>query len=127
MTGVDVLLFASLFFSPWLIRVTPDKWINLPNKEYWLKTENRGKAMAMLSTELYKFGVLIFTFMFVVGLLVLQANLSDPVLLRGDLFWPPFVFIMIYSVYWTVRIYWIFRVPEEGGEEQQGSRREMGL
>ncbi|MFK5923083.1 MAG: DUF1648 domain-containing protein [Verrucomicrobiota bacterium] len=113
MTGVDVLLFASFFFVPQLMRVTPDRWVNLPNKDYWLKDENRSRAVMMLNEQMYKFGTLMFAFMFVVGLLVLQANLSDPVRLRGDLFWPPFVFIMLYSVYWTVRIYRIFRVPEE--------------
>lgn len=113
MTGIDVLLFASFFFVPQLMRVTPDKWVNLPNKDYWLKDENRSKAMTMLCDQLYKLGALMFVFMFSVGLLVLQANLSDPVLLREDLFWPPFIFIMLYTVYWTVKIYRIFRIPEE--------------
>jgi len=116
MTGIDVLLFALFYFMPHLMRITPDKWINLPNKDYWLKEENRARAMVTLSDQLYKLGVIMFVFMFVVGLLVLQANLSDHVRLREDLFWPPFVFIMVYTVYWTVKIFRLFRVPKEEGE-----------
>ncbi len=113
MTGVDMVLFVAFFFAPGLMRVTPDRWVNLPNKDYWLQDENRAKSMTMLCEQLYKLGALMFAFIFVVGLLVLQANMSDPVLLREDLFWPPFIFIMLYSVYWTVRVYRIFRVPKE--------------
>jgi len=113
MTGIDVLLFAAFFFVPQLMRITPDRWVNLPNKDYWLRDENRGKMEAILSDQLYKYGTLMFAFMFVVGLLVLQANLSDPVRLRGDLFWWPFGFIMAYTVYWVVKIYTVFRVPKE--------------
>lgn len=113
MTGIDVLLFASFFFVPQLMRATPDRWISLPNKDYWLKDENRGRAMTILCDQLYKLGALMFAFMFVVGLLVLQANLSEPVRLREDLFLWPFGFIIAYTLYWTVRIYLVFRVPKE--------------
>lgn len=116
MAGTDVLLFASFAFLPQLMRITPDKWINLPNKDYWLKEENRDRAVAMVGDQLFKLGAVMFAFMFVVGLLSLQANLSDPVLLREDLFWPPLVLVLAYTVYWTVGIYRMFRVPEEGGE-----------
>jgi len=112
MTGVEVMLFAIFFFVSRLLRITPDRWISLPNKDYWLKDENRGRMEAILSDELHKYGALMFVFMFVVGLLTLQANLSDPVQLREDLFWPPFICIMAYSLYWTVRMFWIFRVPK---------------
>ncbi len=112
MTGIDVLLFVSFFFVPQLMRITPDRWVNLPNKDYWLKDENRGKMETLLYGEIYKFGAIIFAFMFVVGLLVLQANFSDPVQLNESLFWPPFIFIMVYSLYWTVRIYRVFRIPK---------------
>lgn len=112
--GIDGLLFALFYFMPQLMRIIPDKWINLPNKDYWLQEGNRDRAVAMVGAQLYKLGAVMFAFMFMVGLLVLQANLSDPVLLRDDLFWPPFIFIMGYTLYWTVGIYRIFRVPEGG-------------
>lgn len=120
MTGIDVLLFSIFFFMPQLIRLTPDRLVNIPNKDYWLRDENRGRMEDILASELYKYGTTMFVFMFVVGLLVLQANLSDPVQLREDLFWPPFIGIMVYSMYWTVRMFMVFRVPEEGKAAEHG-------
>ncbi len=113
MSGIDVLIFASFFFTPHLIRITPPRWINLPNKQYWLKEENRGKMESMLTSHLYQFGTLTFIFMLIVGLLALQANLSDPVRFREDLFWWPFGLYMAYIAYWTVKIMLVFRVPKE--------------
>ncbi|MFC1497726.1 DUF1648 domain-containing protein [Verrucomicrobiota bacterium] len=113
MSGVNVLILASFLFTPQLLRITPTRWINLPNKEYWLKEENRGRTESMLATQLYQFGTLTFMFMFIMGLLSLQANLSDPVRLRENLFWWPFGFYIAYTVYWTVKLMLMFRVPKE--------------
>jgi len=110
--GVNVLVFASFFFTPYLLRVTPSRWINLPNKEYWLRVENKPRMESMFTVHMYQFGTLTFVFMFLVGLLVLQANLADPVRLREDLFWWPFGLYMTYTVYWTVKILLVFRVPK---------------
>lgn len=113
MSGVNVLIFVSFFFTPYLIHITPPRWINLPNKQYWLKEENRGKMESILASQLYQFGTLTFILMFIVGLLALQANLSTPVRFREDLFWWPFGLYMAYSVYWTVKIILAFRIPKE--------------
>jgi len=115
MSGVNVLIFVSFFFVPRLIRSTPSQSINLPNKEYWLKEENRGRMEAMLTAHLYRFGTLTFVFMFLVGSLALHANLSNPVRFREDLFWWPFGLYMAYAVYWTVNISLAFRIPGKEG------------
>jgi uncharacterized membrane protein len=111
MTGVDMLLFVSLFFSPLLIRRMPARWINLPNKDYWLKDENRSVTEALLSGQLFRFGTVTFVFMFIVGLLALQANLATPVRFREEIFWWPLGLFMAYVAYWTVNIMRRFRVP----------------
>ena len=113
MTGVNLLIFVSFFFTPHLIRITPSRWINLPNKEYWLREENKKRMESMLTAHMYPFGTLTFVFMFLVGLLALQANLSNPIRLREDLFWWPFGFYMAYTAYWTIKIMLVFRVPKE--------------
>ncbi|NQU41388.1 MAG: DUF1648 domain-containing protein [Lentisphaerae bacterium] len=112
MTGVDLLIFASFFFTPHLLRITPSRWINLPNKEYWLKDENKAKMESMLTAHMYQFGTLTLVFMFLVGLLALQANVADPIRFREDLFWWPFWLYMSYTAYWTVKLVRAFRVPE---------------
>jgi hypothetical protein len=111
MSGIHILIFASFFFVPNLLRTTPDRWISLPNREHWLKDENRGRMESILTVQLYQFGTSTLVFMFVVGLLVLHANLSNPVRLREDLFWWAVGFYLAYTAYWTLKTMLAFRKP----------------
>jgi uncharacterized membrane protein len=114
MVGANGILFLALCFVPSLIRRTPARWINLPNREYWLREENRSKMTSLLSEMLYQFGTLTFIFMFVVGLLSLQANLSNPVRLQENLFWWPLGMYLACAVIWMLRLIRIFRIPKGG-------------
>ena len=84
MTGVHLLILASFGCTPLLLRKTPDRWINLPHKDYWLRPENRDRVEGMIMAPLYQFGAATFAFMFAIGLLALQANLSPPPVLREE-------------------------------------------
>ena len=55
MTGINILIFASFFFTPQLIRISPTRWISLPNKEYWLREENKARMSAILTGHMYQF------------------------------------------------------------------------
>lgn len=112
LAGVHTLVFASLFFSTKLMRIFPRKYINIPNKTYWIRDENWSKAESILTKAMYSFGTAIFVFMFILGLLALQANLSTPVMFREDLFWWPFGIFMVFTVCWTIRLMTRFKVPE---------------
>ncbi len=112
MAGMNAIVFVSLFFSPRLIRTASARWINIPNKEYWLKEENRNRAESVLSGQMCRFGTVLFAYLFMVGVLALQANLSTPVRLREDLFWWPFGLFMAYVAYWTVNLLRSFRIPK---------------
>ena len=111
MGGVNVLLFVSLWFLPVLVRRLPAKYINLPNKGYWSRDENKERTILIFSREMHLFGVAVFIFMFVVALLALQANLSTPVKLREDLFFGALALFMIFMIYWSIRLIRKFRIP----------------
>lgn len=111
MAGVHVLIFVSLFFSTKLIRIFPRKYMNIPNKDYWIQDEKWAEAETILTKEMYLFGTVIFIFLFIVDLLALQANLSTPVKFREDLFWWPFGLFMAYTIYWTIRLMIRFKIP----------------
>lgn len=76
MAGVQVLVFLSVLFSAKILRKLPKSLINLPNKDYWLKGENISKTETIISHETLLFGTATLVFLFVVGLLALEANLS---------------------------------------------------
>ncbi|MCF7847483.1 MAG: DUF1648 domain-containing protein [Kiritimatiellales bacterium] len=109
----ELVLFCSLYFTPLVVLKIPARWINLPNKNYWLTEKNRPKAAAMITGLMWQFGTAMFLFLFFTGVLALQANLSDPVRFNEQLFMPVFVLFMLYSAYWCLRIVLTFRIPDE--------------
>lgn len=112
MVGLDALILLLFLFTPLMIRRTPARWINLPNKAYWLGEENRNRMELILTRRLDQFGAVTFLLLFLLGLLVLQANLSNPVHLREDILWWGMGAYVIYSVGWTLRLKRDFRVPK---------------
>ncbi len=112
MAGSCTLVFVIFFFIPYLIHKIPPRFINVPNKEYWMKPENKSKMYAMLSESCFKFGIATLTFFFFMELLALKANLEKPVHLLEDFFYWIFGFYMAYTLFWTVRIIQIFRIEE---------------
>lgn len=118
MGGTHIFLFCALYFSPHFIFVFPCRWINLPNKDYWLQPAMRPQAKAKISLLIWQFGVALFAFLFVVGVLSLQANLAKPVRLNEAVFIPAFVTFLIYTVWWTIVFFRAFRLPREkdGGQ-----------
>ena len=113
MSGTNTLMFVIFYFAPALIRKTPARWVNLPNKNYWLKDENRAGMEKILAGQLHLFGSATLLFMFMIGLLALQANLSNPVRLREDLFFWVLGIYLVYTVYWTIKLIMAFRLPKK--------------
>jgi len=114
MSSVHLLILFSIYFSPSLAFLLPAKWINLPNKEYWLMPVNRSRALEMLRGLLWRFGIAIFLFFLVIGLLAIQANMAKPVRLNEAIFLPAFGAFVVYVVYWTIVFYRAFRLNGEG-------------
>jgi hypothetical protein len=113
MTGTHVLLFVSFYFAPHLTLVFPRKLISLPNKEYWLDPERLPATRQKISTAMYRIGVAYFGFMFFLGLLVLDANRSDPVAIDLTLAYAALGLLLGYTTWWTIRFYVAFRLPPE--------------
>lgn len=111
MTSVHVLIFCTFYFLPRLLFLIPARWINLPNKDYWLQPENLPQTQKTFSHLMWQFGIAMFLFLLIVGLLSLQANLSSPVRLNLTIFYPALVIFLIYTIWWTIGMYRAFRLP----------------
>jgi len=109
--GTHAFVFCSLYFSPKFLAVAPSKWISLPNRDYWLSSQQRSRAVEMFSHYMWQFGAAIFLFMFFVGLLTLRANLSDPVRLDEGALLTAVVIFFAYTAYWLVALLRAFRAP----------------
>ncbi len=111
--GTNMFLFFSLYVTPRLVFMFPAKWINLPNKGYWLRLENKAHTVARFSSLMWKFGIALFLFLFVVELLAIEANLSQLVRLNEKLFFSALILFLLYTVYWCIKLFRSFRLPRE--------------
>jgi uncharacterized membrane protein len=109
--GTHIFLFVLLFLSGRLTLVLPARWVNLPNKQFWLQEANKARALTMIESRTLGMGTALFALFLGVGVLTVQANLSDPVRLDLRLFLPLMGLFLLYTVGWVVQFYRAFRVP----------------
>jgi len=113
--AIEVLLFLLLLFAPGLNTRLPAWMVNLPNKAYWLREENRPALKAKLGRVTAQIGTALYAFLFCAGLLAIEANLARPVrLLKGPFFVALGLFLG-YTALWSIALFWSFRVPDDGG------------
>jgi len=111
--GVHCLVFFSLYLAPGLLAKVPAKWINLPNRDFWLRPEHRAQAMALFAQHLWRFGTVLFLFMLLAGLLTLKANLSEPVRLDERALLLGLAGFLAYTLFWVVALLRAFRIPRD--------------
>ena len=109
--GINLLLFVILLLLPVIIKRLPDSEIHLPNRGYWLNSENRGRTMEVIAREIHLYGFSLFLFMSCTTILMIHANLSDPVRQGPWLFLPLVALFTGFSIYWAIRLKRRFHLP----------------
>jgi len=118
---LEVPFFLLFYYAPVLTGGDIKKYLNVPNKEYWLRDDNLALFHRKFGTSMAEYGVALFVLLFGVKLLTLQANLSDPVRLDGSLFMVLFVLFMSYTLWWLVRLVRGFAVPTDPRSDRSAS------
>lgn len=111
--GIQVVLFVTIYFGSRMSLGLHGRWVNLPNKSYWLREENLPRAQERVASTMMEFGTALMLLLFVVGILTIKANLSDPVRLDNELFWPGFILLMAFVLYWCIKFLILFRIPKQ--------------
>jgi len=111
--GVQVSLFCVFYFMDRIMFWFPVRWVNLPNRTYWLAPERREETREKLSAFMLPFGIAFFLFFMAMNALTFHANLSDPVRLDMRFFWACFILFLAYTVYWCVRLCLEWRIPDQ--------------
>ena len=106
------VLNGSFALAPRLLDGVPAKYISLPNRDFWLLDENRPEANRRMGNIMYTFGAATGLLMLGVLILLIAANLSDPVRLDGRIFLVMFISYLAYTAWWLVRVFTAFRIPE---------------
>ena len=111
---LETVLFLLFWFAPLLPLGVPPRFVNVPNKDYWLREENRPAFRRRFQQLMDRFGTAFFLFFLLIGVLTIQANISQPVRLNERAFLMALVLFLGYTAVWTFRLFRSFRVPEEG-------------
>jgi len=111
MLGVQTFMLILFLAMPAIVPKVPRSLVNLPNKDYWLREENRPALRAKLRAFSYEMGIALLALLFAAGLLTLQANLSDPVRLNPAIFILLPVALLIYTIIRGMRFLSGFRLP----------------
>jgi len=77
--GLLIGLTAMFFFLGIMMQRLPQKWINLPNKDYWFAADREQETRLHLAGWSWTFGALLNLFLLFVFHQVFLANMSDPV------------------------------------------------
>jgi hypothetical protein len=110
---MNVFFFCTFYYAPRWITAVPAKWVNLPNRDYWLAPAQKPQAREKLASLMWRFGVAFFLLFLAIGVFTLQANLADPPRLDETRFLVALSAFMLYTIYWTVAVVRDFRVPKE--------------
>jgi uncharacterized membrane protein len=112
---IEIPLFLMLLYAPTLILRVPAKLVNLPHRDYWLRPENRGLVRAKVARHTHLFGTALFIFLTCVSVLVLHANLGEPVHLDEQAFLLLFGVFLAFVIYWCIEFIRAFRLPANAG------------
>ena len=110
-TLLMAVLYASFALSPRLIDGVQDKYISLPNKDFWLLEQNKPEAIRRLKVLMYTFGTATGLLMLGTLILLVAANLSDPVRLNEGIFLVILISYFVYTAWWLVRVFTAFKIP----------------
>ena len=110
--GLHIGIFVLFWFVPHLIRITPDRWVNLPNKAYWLSDEHRDEAINRMQRRTDMFGAMTFAFFGVTGYLTVAAHHNQPVRLDLNVFLATTGLYLVLTALWCIWLVMAFRTPE---------------
>ena len=108
---LEVPFFLMFYYAAVMTQGVSRKFLNLPNKDYWLQEENLPIFHRKFSSYMAEFGVAIFVFFFCISLLTLQANFREPIQLNYKLFLVVLIIFMSYTLWWLVKIVRGLQIP----------------
>lgn len=103
--GMYLVMTALFSLIPLIIRKTPLKYINLPNKQYWLAPEKKDNTIQNVSDMLFQFGAVLNIFFIVLRFIVFRAVSYREYKLNTT---SMFILLGMYSLYiiwWLVKFY----------------------
>ncbi|MEZ5344543.1 MAG: DUF1648 domain-containing protein [Pyrinomonadaceae bacterium] len=105
------IMIAISLLMPKILEKSPNKWINLPNREYWLAEERKPFTIEMIGRYHEWFSAALLVLFIAVNQLVFQANIVKQPLPSGPM-WTLLISFFVFVGVWLVMFYRKFRIPE---------------
>jgi uncharacterized membrane protein len=83
-SGIFLLMTGIMYFTPIFTARLPVRFINLPNKDFWLADERKEHTLADISSRMYIFGIAMNLFFIFLNHMVFLANMTNPVRLNDS-------------------------------------------
>lgn len=107
--ALTLLSAVFVFGLPKIIAAMPARWINLPNKEYWLAPEQRPATMEFLSVWLAWFGCAVYAVIIAAFHYAVLVNLSAPQGINPARLSFALACFGVFAIFWTIRLWVRFR------------------
>lgn len=105
--GLMLFVFLAL---PKLTAKAPKKWVNLPNKDYWLADERCDETYKILAEYNNWFCVGLILLFIAVNHFVFQANIEKTPLPTAAM-WIVLITFFLFIIIWTILLLYRFRKP----------------
>jgi uncharacterized membrane protein len=113
MSTTLVVMGTIIFSVSWLMTITPPKYFNIPNREYWLNEENRPQTIRRICSCTELMGVWTMLFFLLMQWELFQANQTVPPKLLGNNVYIGCGVLLLLITVDTVRLFLAFRLPKE--------------
>ena len=112
LVGLQTFLLLLVVVMPGIVRRTPRKFVNIPNRDYWLADERLDETVSRLQQHFDLLGIILQGFIIAIGVCVTSANLSEPIRLSNHAFLPTLAIFLLSISAWIVRLSLAFRIDD---------------
>ena len=109
---VHLFLTGMFYTMPMALDKTPDCYISLPNRDYWLAPERRSMTITLFAHYMYVFGSAMNMFFIAIGYLVFQANMQPPYALNNAIMYGLLGVFLLFTIIWLMLFYRRFNIKE---------------
>ncbi|HZC36530.1 MAG TPA: hypothetical protein VE242_12995, partial [Chthoniobacterales bacterium] len=111
--AIPVLIALAALISIHLLRSQPDKFVQIPNRDYWMAPARREQTLDLIASRIYLLGAVKFVADAVFIYAAVRANLTGTSELDPTLLFSLACAFVIVKVALAAQLFWRFQHPEQ--------------
>ena len=97
---IFICMTSIMFYAPKLMTILPARFINLPNRDYWMDHNRKKQTIQDVAERMSLFGFVINSFLIFITHMVFVANMSQPVKLDENTVLLALGIFMLFTAGW---------------------------